>query len=85
MYIEISSDLHSQLGEVVLLRRRELGLTQAFIAQSVGLTPQHVSLIESGQSGVSVPTWRALGQVLGLDGPTIAAFELRIRETRLRG
>lgn len=40
----------AELGEAVAIRRRELGLKQAVVAQKAGITPESLSRFERGRS-----------------------------------
>jgi transcriptional regulator with XRE-family HTH domain len=54
------------LGERVKARREELGLTQLQLAQALGVTPQHISVIEKGKRSPSLESLAKLAQELGV-------------------
>ncbi len=56
------------LGERIRKRRQELGLTQNSLAQALGLTPQHISVIEQDKR---VPSLSSLGKLAEELGVTI--------------
>lgn len=47
--------------------RKDKGYTQQTLADKVGVTRQQISAIETGQSLPSVPTAKAIAEVLGID------------------
>lgn len=55
-----------ELGRQVLMRRKELGLTQGELAEQAGISRNYVSLIERGEArNVSVNVLHELATVLG--------------------
>ena len=54
------------LGERIKLKREELGLTQLQLAQALGVTPQHISVIEKGKRSPSLDSLAKLAQELGV-------------------
>ena len=54
------------LGERVKERREELGLTQLQLAQALGVTPQHISVIEKNKRAPSLDSLAKLAQELGV-------------------
>jgi HTH-type transcriptional regulator/antitoxin HipB len=69
----------SELGLVLRERRRELGLTQAELADRIGVSRQWVGKVEKGRQhadlGLALRAIRALGLVVDVrsDGDTAAA------------
>lgn len=55
-------DVH--VGERLRQRRRQLRVTQAFVAQALNLAPQQVQKYERGVNRISASTLHALAQVL---------------------
>ena len=54
------------LGERIKARRGELGLTQLQLAQALGVTPQHISVIEKEKRSPSLDSLAKLAQELGV-------------------
>ncbi|MDP2973011.1 MAG: helix-turn-helix transcriptional regulator [Deltaproteobacteria bacterium] len=54
------------LGERTKERRQALKITQQDLAQSVGMTPQHISAIEQGKWAPSVTLLPKLAEELGV-------------------
>jgi transcriptional regulator with XRE-family HTH domain len=57
---------HMGLGERIKVRREELGLTQLQLAQALGVTPQHISVIEKNKRAPSLDSLAKLAQELGV-------------------
>ena len=60
-------DLRKRFGNRVAAQRRRLLLTQATIAEIVQLSPDMISRIETGATGVSFATIEKLANVLMVD------------------
>lgn len=54
------------LGQRIRKRRLELGLTQSGLAQALGLTPQHISVIEQDKRTPSLASLGRLAEELGV-------------------
>jgi len=55
------------LRTMVKRRRTELGMTQAALAQKVGVTKQYITMLERGKHRTpSLPTLRKLAKALGV-------------------
>jgi transcriptional regulator with XRE-family HTH domain len=54
------------LGERIKARREELGLTQLQLARALGVTPQHISVIEKNKRAPSLDSLAKLAQELGV-------------------
>lgn len=52
------------IGKRIKIARIKKNLTQEIVADKIGVTPQHVSNIETGNSSVSLPTLVAIANVL---------------------
>ena len=61
---------NQRLGELVRVRRRELGLTQAELAVQIERSPSYVSALESGSIAPSLMTLRQIASALG----TVVAY-----------
>ena len=55
-----------EVGQYVKQCREEAGLTQETFAELIGLGVKHVSAIECGTVGVSLPTLRRMSKVLSV-------------------
>ena len=55
------------MGEIIRKKRNELGLTQADVANSIGVCMQHYSRIERGIYVPSLQTFFNIIKVLGID------------------
>jgi DNA-binding XRE family transcriptional regulator len=52
------------MNERIKLKRNELGLTQAQIAQKLGISERQYNRIENGASNGKKPLWLKLSQIL---------------------
>jgi transcriptional regulator with XRE-family HTH domain len=60
------SAIEEKLGKRVAVLRKSAGLTQARLAELVGVQPEHISRIETGARGVSLETLANIAEVLDL-------------------
>ena len=58
--------INVEVGQYVKQCREEAGLTQEAFAEMIGLGVKHVSAIECGAVGVSLPTLRRMSKVLSV-------------------
>ena len=68
--IKLPSDklaIASELGRMIGMRRRALGLTQATVANRVGLARASIANIEAGRQTLTVHHLRQIGSALGLE------------------
>lgn len=63
--------LNIEVGQYVKQCREEAGLTQEAFAELIGLGVKHVSAIECGAVGVSLPTLRRMSTVLSVPADTL--------------
>lgn len=54
------------LGSRIKERRNALGLTQQQLAEALGLTPQHISVIEQDKRVPSLPSLARIAEELGV-------------------
>ncbi len=54
------------LGQRIRQRREALKLTQQQLAEALGVTPQHISVIEQGKRSISVEGLAKLAEELGV-------------------
>lgn len=77
------------IGTVISRLRRQKGLSQAHLADAVGVNQSTLSRIETGQSSLSVDQLGLAADALGVDASRIlewadeAAFDLRKRGIRV--
>lgn len=55
-----------KVGELIRQKRRELGMTQAELAEKVGVTDGYIGKIEIGYQGAGLNTIIKIGEVLGI-------------------
>jgi transcriptional regulator with XRE-family HTH domain len=67
----MDEELQRTLGEVARAARERLGLTQAQVAQKVGLVPGVYGRIERGDMMPSVPSLRRISIVLGISSDAL--------------
>ncbi|BAI75909.1 transcriptional regulator (plasmid) [Azospirillum sp. B510] len=70
-----SMDKKAMLGPKVRRLRRDQGLTQAQMADQLGISPSYLNLIEHNQRPVTVPLLLKLGQRFGVDLQAFAEDE----------
>lgn len=56
-----------ELGQRIKQKRWEAGLTQAELAQDIGVSPQQIQKYESGANRVSATVLHAISLSLGVD------------------
>jgi transcriptional regulator with XRE-family HTH domain len=66
------------LGQRIKARREELGLTQLQLAQALGVTPQHISVIEKDKRSPSLESLAKLAQELGVTTDFLITGKLTI-------
>jgi transcriptional regulator with XRE-family HTH domain len=77
----LSSAIAAQLGQVVRTGRRRLGLTQAGLADRVGVDQTRISQVELGKgTGAPLGLWIAIGAALGQ--PLAISFTRPLGQTR---
>jgi ribosome-binding protein aMBF1 (putative translation factor) len=65
-----------QLARLVILRRAQLGLSQAELARRMGTSPSVVSRIETGQHPTNTATLKRLAEAL--DGRALLGFDFPV-------
>jgi transcriptional regulator with XRE-family HTH domain len=63
--------IHSRLGSNVKRLRKNLGWTQAKLAEKIDITPTFMMHIEHGTRGASLETVELLAHALGVDIPDL--------------
>lgn len=56
-----------ELGEMIRLRRKELGYTQGFLSEYSGLSASFISDLENGKETAEIGKVMLLAGILGLD------------------
>ncbi|TGX54778.1 XRE family transcriptional regulator [Sphingomonas gei] len=60
-------DLRKRVGNLVALHRRRRGLTQQALADMIEMSPDMISRIETGGTGLRFPTIEKLAEALEVD------------------
>lgn len=63
----LMNTIAQQLGHRIARQRRAAGLTQAELAERVGVQPESISRLETGKRTVSLGTMALLSESLGLE------------------
>ncbi|MDE6704584.1 MAG: helix-turn-helix domain-containing protein [Treponemataceae bacterium] len=82
------------VGDNIRRLRRDRGWTQAFVAESLGITAPFLTMVESGQRGMSLELIESLSELFGVpvssffisresDNATISRQELSALKKRL--
>ena len=64
--VKEKKQINIEVGQFVKQCREKAGLTQEAFAELIGLGVKHVSAIECGAVGVSLPTLRRMSEVLSV-------------------
>ena len=62
-YIVLELD-YKAIGKRIKIARIKQNLTQETVADRIGVTPQHISNVETGNTSVSLPTLIAIANTL---------------------
>lgn len=54
------------VGDNIRRLRRERGWTQAYVAENLGITAPFLTMVESGQRGMSLELIESLGELFGV-------------------
>ena len=73
--------INLEIGQNVKRVRESTGLTQEQLAELIGLGVKHVSAIECGAVGVSLPTLKQLCTLLSVPADTILFGEVSVGES----
>lgn len=82
--------INIEVGQYVKQCREDAGLTQESFAELIGLGVKHVSAIECGAVGVSLPTLRRMSRVLSVPADVLLfgspdETEQQVRISELQG
>ena len=77
-------DINIEIGGNIQVAREQAGYTQDTLSEMLGMTPNHLSAIERGASGISLEALRLLGVsadriIFGTDEPEAEALALARR------
>ncbi len=61
------SAIEEKLGRRVAVLRKSAGLTQAKLAELIGVQPEHISRFETGARGASLETLANIAEALGVE------------------
>ena len=61
-------DINIEIGGNIQVAREQAGYTQDTLSEMLGMTPNHLSAIERGASGISLVCWASVRTELSL-GP----------------
>ena len=64
------------IGENVKYYRKKLGLTQAALAERLGVSPVNISQIETGQRRPNMDTVQSIALALGIDAGKLVGFNV---------
>ncbi len=71
----VKTSLHEQIGQRIANIRREAGLTQQDLAETVGVSRSAVAQWETGRAGQLIPNLTAIAQALGVGIETLTHGE----------
>jgi transcriptional regulator with XRE-family HTH domain len=63
--------IYGEIGGLIRVRRRAIGVTQESLGQSIGLTRTSINNIEHGRQALQVHTLFAIASVLGIDSTAL--------------
>ena len=66
MNAEVKSEMDKVFGSILKQHRKELGYTQADMAEKLGISEKYVSRIETGIGGISKETLAKYMNILGI-------------------
>lgn len=71
-------------GRELKVIRAKAGLTQAELAERLGITREHVSDIERGKSKGSIVIWLRIADIAGIEGEELTALLKSIYDKDLK-
>ena len=63
--IKSSDNLEIELGHVIMLRRKSLGMSQSDLALKTGIQQANISRIEKGRSNLTITQLKRIANALG--------------------
>lgn len=73
-------DVNVQIGANIQLAREQAGYTQDELSELIGITPNHLSAIERGISGITLENLQKLCRLLGVSADYIVFGEVKCNE-----
>ena len=64
-------DINIEIGGNIQVAREQAGYTQDTLSEMLGMTPNHLSAIERGASGISLEALQRLCRLLGVSADRI--------------
>ena len=65
-------DINIEIGGNIQVAREQAGYTQDTLSEMLGMTPNHLSAIERGASGISLEALQRLCRLLGVSADRIS-------------
>ena len=72
-------DINIEIGGNIQVAREQAGYTQDTLSEMLGMTPNHLSAIERGASGISLEALQRLCRLLGVSADRIIFGTVRAR------
>ena len=69
-------DINIEIGGNIQVAREQAGYTQDTLSEMLGMTPNHLSAIERGASGISLEALQRLCRLLGTYGSNQARLKV---------
>ena len=76
-------DINIEIGGNIQVAREQAGYTQDTLSEMLGMTPNHLSAIERGASGISLEALQRLCRLLGVSADRIFAVCSASAQTEL--
>ena len=73
-------DINIEIGGNIQVAREQAGYTQDTLSEMLGMTPNHLSAIERGASGISLEALQRLCRLLGVSADRIIFWGLTIQK-----
>ena len=77
-------DINIEIGGNIQVAREQAGYTQDTLSEMLGMTPNHLSAIERGASGISLEALQRLCRLLGVSADELSLGLMRQKRKPLR-
>lgn len=77
-------DINIEIGGNIQVAREQAGYTQDTLSEMLGMTPNHLSAIERGASGISLEALQRLCRLLGVSADRIILGPMSQKRKPLR-
>ena len=77
-------DINIEIGGNIQVAREQAGYTQDTLSEMLGMTPNHLSAIERGASGISLEALQRLCRLLGVSSDRISLGPMSQKRKPLR-